>query len=960
LPLRADESYNHLKSLGVPKKYAEAVSRLELNARNKQEYLDGIRSILAGNPAKGMDWTPLDPAMYPDPELIEAVNKSISDHWKQGIGDVQSGKKVQTFNERGEPEVKVIPGLDEIKRKMLPAKVVRNVETSIPMMRETMYSMIDDVGSQSAKTTLRTIVDDTYNELARLEAILKKPMTHKKAKAMDAAFYGDLYLRTAVTRQSINRFLTDAIESVAQDPSQIAHWSRNRPRIGQGGTRFMQEASSFIEDSQKLRTSLLKKPIKAELATGELRSRQAWGNFRDKYNLEDVLPEMPDMDALRDVVREGTNSKFNNYIDFLYSTMKVEGEDLPVEMNWFQKMHAEVDGYAKQAQEIADFQAASSSPAYQWALSRADELPQNDPAIAAALNKESQKAVNDAYDLSTERMGDFYEGTTNLDELLAWFFPFNRFATRVASLGPRALSRNVPLMPAFYRWQHASEKEFGPVPGWAPLVGNISFNPMGGLAPYQQYQALTDPRVYGEGLVERGLKATGTAGFGAGPGLTAILSQIGQIEPEGDLVPGQKVLRAAEAYGLPGAGLSDRFLTTLGNTLYGTEGNPAFDRQIEQSLADMGLNPGEVAQGSPEWNAAKDEAAKVQGFNYFLSGAALNEIPTERIEFAKKEAEALLDQGISKDEQIGLRRAEKSPWDLLNSEQKEAVVQQIGEEEFRARTASTPRGLNRQERELYHGMQTYYASLNINKSTLDNEVREIGQRLAEGAITGQEYREQRRMAYLAYGEQIGTVKRVALSRLYGADILNANKFDEETVEEMWQEARDDLRVSSGKEIKRTLFEEDEALDDYRSIQPELFLDPVTGEIDWDSWSNFKQGFLDLQPAGTRQYIQNIEDRRISRDPVEQEYEQAKTLMDEYQSLPRYIGMTPEEENIAYQSLRVLGIMEAQGVEERQAMNTIRQEDPEAFRLMRKAMRGRNPQRKKYWDANPLLAVFFSS
>jgi hypothetical protein len=581
----------------------------------------------------------------------------------------------------------------------------------------------------------------------------------------------------------------------------------------------------------------------------------------------------------------------------------------------------------------------------------------------AALAGIKGRASADAIDMGTERMGDFFMGRTNLDEFLSWWVPFSRFGTRNIPMSMRSMARVPGLAPAFARWEAESDKQFTPTPGWLPIVGDVYGNPMGAMAQFQMFRSATGlKQEFGATWGEKAFSGAGNMGFGPGPIPQAGANLLGISGLESSISPNLQrgvTEPLAEYIGGPAA-IPNELLNRVSSLVYGEDAQGQLNREIEQTLADMGLNPNSVAEGSDEWNRAKRKTVANRLSNYIMAGATMRTIPPERVEYAKKTAEAIAAQGISLEAQRSLKRQGKNAWELLDSQQAQDVISQIGEEEFRRRAAVTPMGLNSADRAKWHSIQAFYAASNAHSAQLDRELQTNGQLLLDGLIDGGEWRDRRKLSYATYYAMSSASKRGALAPSYGGDIRNNEMFPDEAVDAVFDEFKNAVRVAAGRDVNNTLMPQDEVLDAYKGIRPDGFADPITGDIDWAAWQSAKDVFVLQQPQGMRSYIQQYEDRRISRDPAEELFQQAKDEMDIYNALPRFVGLSETESEQAQAAIEFEESLTNAGVPSRMARIASMQKDPTGAILARIGRRSRNKARSSYWDEHPLLQLFFSS
>ena len=976
LPDWADGAFTEMKNLGATHMEARAISTILLNAHNPAEALDRLRQFTKINRGKFIGVNTVTPNAVIPPEIFDSIRQVVDENYDGGMTAILHGKKgkVRLSPSEGKYYREDTKGLEWVKREKLAQHVIDNQDNQAQFLREGMHQFVrDNVPSKSVQSSMGGLIDSTHDAHDRLGSVLKAAMTNKKSTATDVAFFGDIFLRLEANRAGVHRLIKTAVDDLALDPNTTRKWQVARNKITLANNAFEKEMGDMIQAATKARLNAFKEiprgKLKGMARTGEDSTqgmRKAWGDFRAKYDKDGVLPTDPDADAMAAFMRKRTNEESVKLFDELYKVTTINGSDVGVEVNWFQAMQSEIDHMAGDIAKQVDGMNAGRDAVFARARELIDEMPQRDPKVASAMFEANTKASRQALDMTTERLGSFYDGATGMDELLSWVFPFSRFGTRILSAGPRAASRAPNMVPMFERWQALAEKEFSPVQSWVPLgLGSVFVNPFNLLAPYQQYQALTDPRVFGEGNIEQLTSALGQGGLGVGPGSAAILAHLGQMNPSGDIIPGQKALRAAGAgldmAGIPYGNLPDDILNNVTNLMYNQQGgNETFEREVEKILADRGINPASVSHDSDEWKSAERKAAINGLANYGGAGLGLREIPIERVEYAKREANAIANvANISTEAQFALRRKDDSAWSLINAEQRDAIIAQIGEESYRAHTAVMPIGLTLEERNRWHNVQSHYITQNIQTQRLDDEIRSIGNQLITGQIDGQKYREAKRQAFAVHYAILEAQKRETLSVTMGADVKNPDLFTSDQVYQMFNDEKDKLRRSAGREVNRTLLPEDEALESYRNINPDDYTNPITGEVEWDTWTDARELFMATQPNKIRDYIARIEANKLRRDPVELLYQQAKTEMDAYQEITPYLGVRPEDLDLAKEAISAVQLLTDRGLDQNQAVLLVQQQNPQAGILARVALRSKNPERTAYWKSHPLLSLFFS-
>jgi len=529
------------------------------------------------------------------------------------------------------------------------------------------------------------------------------------------------------------------------------------------------------------------------------------------------------------------------------------------------------------------------------------------------------KAQNDSVEAANAILGNFYEGVTNFDELVRHIFPFVRWSTRAPAIVARYTGRNPWFVPQVSRWVTETEKEnlsyFG---AWMPtasipLVGTLLAEPARQFAPYQMIRPIVGgPEIFGRGTAQQALSTLGVAGFFPGPLPQAVIGRLAgeSTSPTGEFLPGQRgvtqpmmvagqELKAlAESAGLPGElanaanalGLPEEILGTLADLAYGEVSQDIFHRDVERELVNMGLDIAEVEENSDQWRQASRAVMTRRAIRFVLP--FFQPISDEQLAYTRKQADAFIRVGISQAEQIALRREGKSPWDMLNREQSAKVSKFIGEEEMRRRAKVVPLGLTEGEAKTWYTVQSARALVQLKYDDLHSKLGELGLMFQKGEITGREYREQRGELKGNNYYEVLAVRQQAIAERKGTNF--AAGLDENGVRREWQGLTESMRSSVGATAPRALQPEDEALEGYQEIRAENYLQP-DGEIDWASYKDEQIRYLTAVAPQHAEYIIRYEQRFEEELPVEQMYRQALKDIDEWARIPRYVGVSPQDQ-----------------------------------------------------------------
>lgn len=942
----SEQIIQDLIDMGVPAAKANTVGLRYLTSSSPEEFIEGARAISGINPADLLSIDHYSDNLLFSRDISKRITNAVKNHYGFTREQLISGRTVL----EGGVE-KRIEGLDEIFRNGVREEQINTMNWTKDAFPQMIDRLVDDASLTPAIGDFIKSINHVHTDIFdRLHDYGIKALGSKKVTSRDVRVWGDINLRNTNARQQLAHLIHDATIGAQEGSFRIAYKRRDLASIAV--RKAGDDVSSLMDNFSKARSEALFD------RTG---SRKAWGDFRSKYDLDNVLPESPDVDALDNFIKTKQDEVWSNHFDDTRSILGIQGNAMRWENRTFEGLHDNLQRYTRDVMELADNAAAHENTIMHY-VTNMDELPHSNLEIGAELQALQDKASRYGVDIANEQMGNFYSGMTSLDETLAWALPFARFGVRVATTGPRTMARYPGMASAFYRWQHGSEKIPAPVPSWMPLVGNLWFNPMGAMAPYQQFKGITDERVFGEDFGQQIQSNLGAMGFNPNPLLIGASNLLGNEEGSGTLFPMQKAIRGGtllpDPLSAPFEG-GDIIMNKIRAALYGgSEEDTQLTREIEKQLVDNGLNPATTPKGSDEWNNAKREVIARQAFDYGV-GNTIREFPKERVELAKAETKALVAAGISNEMQVALRRQGKSAYSLLNSEQKEKVIAAIGEENFQNRASITPIGLNAKERNQWHSIQVYYAVRHISEQQKDENIKAIGQDLLDGKISGQVYRDKIRDENQNHFIVIESQKRSILSEIHGDDVLDVDKFDSNKIDELFERMRLDIKRASGRELTSTRLPEDEALDQYRSIIPTNYMDTITGDIDWTKWDNARQSFLVSQPLDIQSYIDKIEERRKTRDPVEAKFEEAKAQYEEQQLIPRYKGISPSEQQIALDGIKLLRGLTDRGKTRSEALVLIQQASPRMAILTRIALKNPNPAYKKYRERHPLLQIFFS-
>lgn len=945
IPERAESMYRAMINVGVPERIAGQLEKRYINSLSREEFIQGIRRLADDDIVAFGQWIPADYTFSAPMPIIKKLQDAVQNNYRtgtvwQGREAIEGGTKLKHAK-----RVKY-SGVDEVLRKDWAEYIGSQIEDVGELSHNAMGSLLDEIADKhpGLYSNLVDFLDESTNINRSMTRRTRSLLTHKKAVANDIKLYSDILLQDGGVRQALNRTIVEALDEGTKKGGVniISRMGRNKDAITLTLQRAEKEGSEFIADAVKTRLKIIKDPSNREL----------WGDFAAKWDLDKKLGKVPDLDELDNFIREGHSSIWSNHINDVRAKMGLAPDPVKFVSRYTDTLFAEANNYVRKVQTGMDAWHKVKNKAALIAEQYADEMLQNDPGVASSLNKIHNRSINRAMDEANDRLGNFFSGATNMDEFMSYMFPFARFGLRAMSMGSKAMARNPWMLPMFERWTYASEKKMSPIPGYVPFLGNLYSNPLSGLLPYQQFQQLTDPRIFGESDFNKMEQTMGLMSIAPGPVLAAALTALEQDEFEGAALPGQRgVTRPMSLLGKP-FNVPEDVLQRVTDAVYGTDGDAALERETERVLADEGLVPAEVDKDSDEYKNARKKAI-MMGAIGFASGNQIKVVPRERIEWAKKQMIAFAEQGgIPTEQQIMLRRADVSPWSLVNDEVKDKIISVIGEHEFKARASVTPTGLSPEERRTWHGIQSYFTLSSSLEKTTDDQLRELGQKLMDGVISGKEFREEKRLIFLEARAVRDGYKRAAISKLQGGDILDAEKFSDDEVEEMFQGMRMSLKNKTD-----TTFAEDVALEQYRSIQPEMFADPITGEVDWNAYEKSRDMFLSMTPYS--RYIERIVDNKRMRDPVLDAYEEAKLQMDEYNTIPRYRNILPEEQELAYEAVKAVGAAQSTGKTKKEALFEIQRVNPRASILARIALKSPNPLRKNYWKQHPLLQIFFS-
>ena len=149
----------------------------------------------------------------------------------------------------------------------------------------------------------------------------------------------------------------------------------------------------------------------------------------------------------------------------------------------------------------------------------------------------------------------------------------------------------------------------------------------------------------------------------------------------------------------------------------------------------------------------------------------------------------------------------------------------------------------------------------------------------------------------------------------------------------------------------------------------------TGLPDWDTLNNQRASFL-VQNKTTADETKYITEtwlrKRFEDDPLmartEVELKEAQDLMGEYQDLPKYPGLSEQEQELAEQGLQLMDQIRQSNPQytTSQALTILARQDPSMAQAVRRALTVQsrlraNPnlnERSKFWKSNPLLDKYY--
>ena len=300
---------------------------------------------------------------------------------------------------------------------------------------------------------------------------------------------------------------------------------------------------------------------------------------------------------------------------------------------------------------------------------------------------------------------------------------------------------------------------------------------------------------------------------------------------------------------------------------------------------------------------------------------------------------------------------EKPARDLPNPEATDSPEARLARTPIVRRFLSVSGGGETKERkeavEKAHGPETYAQMREAGRAAakrfaaLSQEQAQLDARLAQGLISGPEWREQRKTLNTRRQEIFATL---------------AEAFPAIPADEAGRRGYAQLLATIGGQVPDSRDRAVVLAETYRAIEaPEL----PNGQPDFHTIEREQATFKSTLSAEDRTALE--ERLNQHKTPGERVYAEAVDQLKAYNTIPRYRGMSVEEGNAVNDLVvEARAVSRATGRPLQTVIRQIGREDPDkrtllpkALRVMRNPRQMANPDRTKFWQAHPLLFSFFS-
>jgi N12 class adenine-specific DNA methylase len=353
-------------------------------------------------------------------------------------------------------------------------------------------------------------------------------------------------------------------------------------------------------------------------------------------------------------------------------------------------------------------------------------------------------------------------------------------------------------------------------------------------------------------------------------------------------------------------------------------GDPFLEYHIQEELFSKGISP---SAATPEQRKDAEHAVAIRDFAGSMIPRFTYTTP-EKLQERADFQDALAQQGFSKKDQADMIAKGFSPWSLLNSQQKRALMHDHPDWQylFEANDAfKTP-----EEKVASAEIRTYLNQLtDISKDRYTTQVTDDNA-LKQGDITPREWMDQH-----TKHNDFTAGERSRLGKMLAGAKANLD---------------DPTR-------RRLLTPEDQAVSDYYAKQAQWIKDNTSNKggptsplnvVDWSAVNDQEKAYM----AGLNPQISQYVQQEIQKNQTETEkmWHQALDELDQYNQIPRWIGITPDQAQ--------------QRVQQETTYTRLAATDPKAAAIYRAThpllsrRLPRNPARDQFVLQHPVLEAWF--
>lgn len=592
----------------------------------------------------------------------------------------------------------------------------------------------------------------------------------------------------------------------------------------------------------------------------------------------------------------------------------------------------------------------------EWARDLDEAWERATPESRARFLEERKKAVSQAGKDYTRDFPD-YHNEIALDSVMKAIFPYWRYEAHRLRWLPESFIR--------YPWLPIQMTRYleGTDDGYIPVMGGLEINPMRGmvLGGVRRMFGKDYPPQYGGSLGSMMGALDTIQRWGLYPGIQVSGPMaLAESAAEGKIMGGEvapPVVNSALA--------TAQMLPVVGGTVDKFRDNFLHDRfreyYLRKELAAQGIDPDEATQEE------RESILRSAGWKELLESQAslFRYRPDEEKEYRRTRAQVYSDV-LGEDEDVIrdlFERGERIENHFeVSPAQEELIKQQLEPYQIWA-SVTLPlrdpeaRKINERTGEFWERWQGIVSILDTGSAPgmspeevatlrqhfgIRTTEKEDEQLLVTGKISGNEYRARNR-------------ERGALQ----AAIWATHRFDYKDVpvsDEDREQMYPDLPIEKVHPVRALINE-------YYSLRPDAFTDDM-GEIDWDSYQAAREEVF----AGARPEVAQEAQSYIQRDwtPTRKKYEEVRQVYNQYQSIPKYIGIPKDRQKIVDQVIAVASDMAAQipqGAVDREMLLIMAAQRlglPPAYgALARQAERNTDPRRKIFRVQHPEMSFFYS-